>query len=133
MQPRARGVNGLIAAIGLATVLAATLPGATARAVTRHHAATTATRSATPGAAPQLRHRGPFLVDRTGRVVIIHGINAVYKRAPYVAPATDRGFTARDARFLAASGINAVRLGVLFSGGMPRRGVIDHRYLLIAH
>jgi endoglycosylceramidase len=78
---------------------------------------------------PRLGHRGPFLVDNAGRVVIIHGINAVYKRPPYVAPATARGFTARDAKFLADNGINAVRLGVLFAGVMPKQGVIDHHYL----
>jgi endoglycosylceramidase len=61
--------------------------------------------------------------------VILHGLNMVYKRPPYVAPATAAGFTARDAKFLATNGFNAVRLGVLFAGVMPQRGVINHRYL----
>ena len=78
---------------------------------------------------PQLGHRGPFLTDSTGRVVILHGVNAVFKRPPYVAPATAAGFTARDADFLVRHGINAVRLGVLFAGVMPRPGVIDQGYL----
>ncbi|HVV75524.1 MAG TPA: cellulase family glycosylhydrolase [Mycobacteriales bacterium] len=78
---------------------------------------------------PQLSHRGPFLTDAAGRVVFIHGVNAVYKRAPYVAPKSARGFTARDADFLARNGLNGVRLGVLFAGVMPKPGVIDHHYL----
>ena len=76
-----------------------------------------------------LSHRGPFLTDNAGRVVLIHGINAVYKHAPYVAPATARGLTRRDARFMKRHGINAVRLGVLFAGVMPTEGKIDHGYL----
>jgi len=86
----------------------------------------------TPGsrsAAPLLSHQGPWLTDPQGRVVILHGINAVFKRAPYVAPATDAGFTARDADFLVHNGINAVRLGVLFAGVMPKPGVVDQDYL----
>jgi endoglycosylceramidase len=77
----------------------------------------------------QLSHRGPFLTDRTGRVVFIHGVNAVFKRPPYVAPRTASGFTARDADFLARNGFNGVRLGVLFAGVMPRPGVINQHYL----
>jgi endoglycosylceramidase len=61
--------------------------------------------------------------------VILHGINLVYKHAPYIAPDTARGFTARDARFMVRHGINAVRLGVLFQGVMPTPGRISHRYL----
>jgi endoglycosylceramidase len=78
---------------------------------------------------PQLSHRGPYLTDPAGRVVFIHGVNSVFKHAPYVAPATASGFKARDADFLARNGLNGVRLGVLFAGVMPKRGLIDHHYL----
>jgi len=78
---------------------------------------------------PRLGHTGPFLTDPSGRVVFLHGINAVWKRPPYVAPDTAAGFTAADADFLAANGINAVRLGVLFAGVMPTQGVVDQGYL----
>ena len=90
-----------------------------------------ATHPAKPAASAtaQLSHRGPFLTDPSGRVVIVHGVNAVFKHAPYVAPATAAGFTARDADFLARNGLDAVRLGVLFAGVMPRPGVIDQHYL----
>ena len=77
----------------------------------------------------QLSHRGPFLTDPAGRVVFVHGVNAVFKHAPYVAPKSPSGFTARDADFLARNGLNGVRLGVLFAGVMPKPGVIDRHYL----
>lgn len=60
---------------------------------------------------------------------MLHGVNAVWKHAPWAPPATLRGFTARDARFLHQHGFNAVRLGVLFTGVMPRPGVVDTAYL----
>lgn len=81
------------------------------------------------GGPEQLRHQGRWLVDSTGRVVLLHGVNAVWKLAPYVAPNTAEGFTAKDADFLAANGFNAVRLGVLFAGVMPKPGVVDAAYL----
>ncbi len=83
----------------------------------------------TPPSQEQLRHQGGWMVDRQGRVVILHGVNAVWKRAPYSPPDSLDGFTAADADWLAEHGFNAVRLGVLFAGVMPQRGVIDHDYL----
>jgi endoglycosylceramidase len=80
-------------------------------------------------APPQLRRDGRWLVDPSGRIVLLHGVNAVWKHAPWAPPATAAGFTAHDADFLAANGLNAVRLGVLFTGVMPRPGVVDASYL----
>jgi endoglycosylceramidase len=77
----------------------------------------------------QLRRRGAWLVDGQGRAVILHGVNAVWKQAPYVAPDSLQGFTAADADWLAAHGFNAVRLGVLFAGVMPQPHQIDTTYL----
>ena len=77
----------------------------------------------------QLRRSGNWLVDGQNRVVILHGVNAVWKQAPYVAPDSVDGFTAADADWLAAHGFNAVRLGVLFAGVMPRPHVVDSAYL----
>lgn len=77
----------------------------------------------------QLRRVGTWLVDRQGRVVILHGVNAVWKLAPYVPPDSVHGFSAADADWLSAHGFNAVRLGVLFAGVMPHQGLIDHGYL----
>ena len=77
----------------------------------------------------QLRRSGDWLVDSQNRVVILHGVNAVWKQAPYVAPDSVDGFTAADADWLATHGFNAVRLGVLFAGVMPRPHVVDTAYL----
>lgn len=114
-----------VTAVAIAAVLAAGLgvsPGVVPAAA----------RTGTPtGAAPvrHLRHRGPYVTDPSGRVVILHGVNVVYKHSPFVPPHSRRGFTAADARYMARHGINAVRLGVLFQGVMPRPGQIDHHYL----
>ncbi|MCW2601595.1 MAG: endoglycoceramidase [Frankiales bacterium] len=79
---------------------------------------------------PAVLHReGRWLVDAQGRVVLLHGVNAVWKRAPYVPPATAAGFTAKDADWIAAQGFNTVRLGVIFAGVMPSRGRVDQQYL----
>ena len=77
----------------------------------------------------QLRRNGAWLVDAQGRAVILHGVNAVWKQAPYVAPDSLDGFTAADADWLAAHGFNSVRLGVLFAGVMPQPHMIDSSYL----
>jgi endoglycosylceramidase len=77
----------------------------------------------------QLRRNGAWLVDAQGRAVILHGVNAVWKQAPYVAPDSLDGFTAADADWLAAHGFNSVRLGVLFAGVMPQPHMVDPSYL----
>ncbi|PTU30942.1 cellulase family glycosylhydrolase [Stenotrophobium rhamnosiphilum] len=77
----------------------------------------------------QLRHLDGWLVDRQGRVVILHGVNAVWKIAPYSPPDSAQGFTAQDADWLVAHGFNVVRLGVLFAGVMPDKGQINQDYL----
>lgn len=92
----------------------------------------TAVVAAKPAPVPlndQLRRAGTWLVDRRGRVVILHGVNAVWKLAPYVPPDSVLGFTDADADWLSDHGFNAVRLGVLFAGVMPHQGLIDHGYL----
>lgn len=78
---------------------------------------------------PQLRRDGRWLVDPQGRVVIVHGLNLVWKHAPYVPPATEEGFTARDADWLARHGFNGARIGTLWAGLTPDRpGVEDRAY-----
>jgi endoglycosylceramidase len=66
---------------------------------------------------PALRRSGAFLVDQSGHVVILHGVNLVYKRAPYYPNATD--LTAADVRNIVTLGFSAVRLGVLWEGVEP--------------
>ena len=63
-----------------------------------------------------------------GRVVILHGINMVYKVPPYRPSAI--GFGADDAAFLRRYGFNTVRLGVIYKGGRaPSPGRYDDAYL----
>lgn len=79
---------------------------------------------------PRLQRRGRWLVDPQGRVVIVHGLNLVYKHDPYVPPATAAGFTARDARWLRRMGFNAARIGTLWAGLTPDApGRVDATYV----
>jgi endoglycosylceramidase len=78
---------------------------------------------------PRLHREGRWLVDQHGRVVVVHGVNLVYKRPPYAPPDTAAGFTAADADWLQRHGFNAARLGVLWAGVNPARaGVSDPAY-----
>lgn len=76
-----------------------------------------------------LGHSGRWLTDRTGRAVILHGFNMVYKRPPYTPSTT--GFGADDAEFLKRHGFNTIRLGLIYAGVEPQPGVYDDAY--IAH
>lgn len=79
---------------------------------------------------PQLRREGRWLVDPAGRVVLIHGVNTVWKRAPYSPPDVPEGFTAADAAWLREHGFNAARIGTLWVGVTPEApGVVDQNYL----
>ncbi len=87
-------------------------------------------RGAAAARVPQLRRKGRWLVDRRGRVVIVHGLNLVYKHKPYAPPATVTGFRARDARWLARHGFNGARIGTLWAGLTPHApGRADRSYL----
>jgi endoglycosylceramidase len=75
---------------------------------------------------------GPYIYDAHGRVVILHGVNVVYKHAPYVAY-RDSGkawnFDETDASRMQSLGFNLVRLGIEWhalepgSGGPNQPGV----------
>ena len=80
--------------------------------------------SAAPGPEPPLSHAGRWITDADGRVVIIHGVNEVYKVGSY-AP-TDIGFDKDDARFLERNGFNGVRLGVIYKAVEPNPPVGGH-------
>ena len=70
---------------------------------------------------------GQWIVDGSGRVLVLHGLNMVYKRAPY---APDHvGFGRDDARFLARQGFTTVRLGLIWKAVEPQPGVYDDAYL----
>jgi endoglycosylceramidase len=74
-----------------------------------------------------LGHSGRWITDARGRVVILHGVNMVYKRPPYHPAAT--GFGEDDAAFLQRHGFNTVRLGVIYAGVEPSPGSYDNGYL----
>ena len=78
-------------------------------------------------AAPRPAQVGRWLVDGQGRVRIDHGVNMVYKRAPYAADAA--GFSSDDARFLARNGFTTVRLGLTWKAVEPQPGRYDDDYL----
>lgn len=85
--------------------------------------------AATASAAPvaPFDHHGRWLTDAQGRVLILHGVNMVYKRPPYTPAAA--GFDEDDAAFLAAEGYDTVRLGVIWKAVEPAPGVYDDAYL----
>jgi endoglycosylceramidase len=82
---------------------------------------------ASPALAAPPGHAGRWVVDRSGRVLVLHGLNMVSKLPPYLPSAT--GFGADDAAFLARNGFNVVRLGVIYAGVESSPGVYDDAYL----
>jgi endoglycosylceramidase len=81
-------------------------------------------------AVPRLQRDGRWLVDQHNRVVISHGVNLVWKLAPYYPPNTLAGFTAADADWLLEHGFNTARIGTLWIGVSPSApGQIDQEYL----
>lgn len=82
-----------------------------------------------PAPAPVLPigHAGTWMTDAQGRVVVLHGLNQVYKVPPYE-PSAD-GFGDDDAAFLATNGFNAMRVGVIWAAVEPQPGSYDDAYL----
>ncbi|MDZ5623608.1 cellulase family glycosylhydrolase [Nocardioides bizhenqiangii] len=116
-------------ALVVAALLVGITPGADAVRDGRSAVTAPAAVAAPEPDLPQLRRKGRWMVDQHGRVVIVHGFNLVWKRAPYVPPATRAGFTAADARWLKRFGFNGVRLGTLWAGITPEQaGVGDPAY-----
>ena len=101
-------------------VLRAVLAALVATAV----AAAPAAAAVRPG---QLGHEGRWYTDDHGRVRILHGLNVVAKRAPYLPSAI--GIGEDDAAFMARQGFSTIRLGVIYTAVEPRPGVYDDRYL----
>jgi len=65
---------------------------------------------------------GPFLYDSSGRVVFLHGVNAVEKRPPYElypAPGKPWNLSAQDASLMSRLGFNMVKLGMTWKGLEP--------------
>lgn len=78
----------------------------------------------------QLRREGRHLVDPHNRIVLLHGVNTIWKRAPFVPPNSPEGFRPVDAQWISDHGFNAARVGTLWVGVMPDEpGKIDANYL----
>ncbi|CAB4730204.1 MAG: cellulase family glycosylhydrolase [Actinobacteria bacterium] len=78
-------------------------------------------------AAPRPTTEGRWITDPQGRVLVLHGLNMVYKLDPY-AP-DEIGFGRDDARFLARHGLTTVRLGLIWKAVEPQPGEYDDAYL----
>lgn len=110
-----RAVRVLAAVLLTAAIAVVPATGAAAEPVTTAHAVL------------PLGQSGTWITDATGRVVILHGLNQVYKVPPYL-PSSD-GFSSDDAAFLAANGFTVVRVGVIWGAVEPQPGVYDDAYL----
>ncbi|HXX91227.1 MAG TPA: cellulase family glycosylhydrolase [Acidimicrobiales bacterium] len=65
---------------------------------------------------------GPYLLDRYGRTVILHGVNLVYKVPPYEVVVGGTGvntLTVPEVQAMAAAGFDLVRLGIIWKGLEP--------------
>ncbi|MFN7951520.1 MAG: hypothetical protein U0610_07325 [bacterium] len=65
-----------------------------------------------------LRVRDGWFVDASGRVVLLHGVNVVDKRPPYL-PSEHDGLSDADADAMRDLGFNVVRLGFIWKGSNP--------------
>ena len=75
-----------------------------------------------PVGGPIISPGGPYLYDKEGRVVIFHGVNAVYKLPPYELypdPGKPWDLSASDASLMGRLGFNVVRLGMTWKGLEP--------------
>ncbi|HUP92888.1 MAG TPA: cellulase family glycosylhydrolase [Solimonas sp.] len=124
-------VRGLRALPLLAALLAAACSGSSSpgAAGSVPLACSSAPAQVPAGLKVQLRREGRWMVDPLGRVVLTHGVNAVWKIPPYYPPATPEGFIGADAAWLADNGFNSARIGTLFAGVMPQPDQIDAQYL----
>ena len=96
-------------------------------AVVTAPAASAAESTAVALPAAPIGHAGRWITDADGRVLTVAGVNMVNKLSPYT-PAAD-GFDDADGAFLAANGLSAVRVGVIWKALEPEPGVFNDSYL----
>src|ERR1700722_8751580 len=71
---------------------------------------------------------GPFLLDRYGRAVLLHGVDLVYKVPPYEVEVSGSGpnvLTVPEVQRMAALGFDVVRLGIIWKGLEPGTAPIN--------
>lgn len=76
-----------------------------------------------PALALPLSHRGRWITDAQGRVVVFHGTNVAAKLRPYTPQS--QGFTREHAAMLAREGFDTVRVWVFWNAIEPSPGVWD--------
>ena len=76
---------------------------------------------------PLLSHHGRWLIDPSGRVVVLHGVQ-VDKWEP-TAPVNIVDLSASNVAFMADAGFNLVRLSMTYSGAAPTPGAFDAAYV----
>ncbi|MFM7068521.1 MAG: cellulase family glycosylhydrolase, partial [Actinomycetes bacterium] len=76
-----------------------------------------------------LRVQGRQMVDADGRVVLLHGVNAVQKSAPFLYSVENGSLNGTSLAELRRRGYNAIRLGVWPAALMPAVGQVDTAYL----
>jgi endoglycosylceramidase len=117
----------------LFTVLAALSLLAACGAASRSTAAAPGVAAASPTAGPVgplSAPGGPFLIDRFGRVVLLHGANLVYKVPPYEVVVNGTGpnvLTPAEAERMASLGFDVVRLGIIWKGLEPGTSPMNSR------
>src|ERR1700689_3831308 len=73
---------------------------------------------------------GPFLFDRDGRAVLMHGVDLVYKVPPYEVTVNGTGpnvLTLPEVQRMAALGFDVVRLGIIWKGLEPGTAPINDK------
>ena len=121
---------GLIAGnyrIAAAVLTSACVVASAVGAVAGAPAASAAGTAAVVLPAAPIGHAGRWVTDADGRVLVVSGVNMVNKLTPYT-PAAD-GFDDADGAFLAANGLSAVRVGIIWKALEPEPGVFDDAYL----
>ncbi|MDA8185366.1 MAG: cellulase family glycosylhydrolase [Actinomycetota bacterium] len=125
----ALGVAVVVLVLAAVTVVVATAgTGSGSKRVTACSLGASSRRAACGPVGPITSSGGPFLRDAYGRAVILHGVNAVYKHAPYelyASPGKAWNFSAADAKAIAGLGFDVVRLGILWQGIEPGTAPAD--------
>lgn len=124
MRALTAGLAALVSLVSLGSLTGlTTVPPAEAGV----SATVAATGDPKPVTGSRVTAHGRWLVDPRGRALVLHGLNMVYKLAPY---APDQvGFGRDDARFLARQGFTTVRLGLIWRAVEPHPGTYDNAYL----
>lgn len=80
--------------------------------------------------ASKIRIKDKWFVDDKNRVILFHGINAVRKEFPWIPNKKNLDMTNDSQLFsLKKWGFNTVRLGLMWSGLMPTKNMINQTYL----